>query len=48
MFYRRIGDRLVLAAVGPEAQADPRRFRAAVEDAVVRLRRREQVEESPR
>jgi len=29
-FYRRHGDVFVVAAVGPEAEADPRRFKRAV------------------
>lgn len=36
-FYRRAGEMLVVAAIGPEAQADPRGFRRAVEDALARL-----------
>ncbi len=36
-FYRRIGDVLVVGAIGPEAHADPRGFRAAVATAVERL-----------
>lgn len=40
-FYRRVGPTIVIAAVGPEAQRDPRRFRQAVEASVERLRIRE-------
>ena len=36
-FYRRVGDRLVVAAIGPEAQADPRGFNRAVRVALDRL-----------
>ena len=36
-FYRRIGDTLVVGAIGPEARANPRGFRAAVATAVERL-----------
>lgn len=36
-FYRRVEDVLVVAAVGPEAQADPVRFRRAVQVAEERL-----------
>jgi hypothetical protein len=35
--YRRVGTRLVVAAIGPEAQADARGFRRAVDAALVRL-----------
>ncbi len=35
--YRRIGDVFVVAAVGPEAQVDPRRFQQACERALARL-----------
>jgi hypothetical protein len=41
VFYRRVGDTLVLGSVGPEAEVDPRRFRTAVETAIARLRLRE-------
>ena len=44
-FYRRIGDALVIAAVGPEAEVDPRGFRAAVRSAERRLA---QIEEEGR
>ena len=36
-FYRRFGDVFVLAAVGPEAEADPRGFKRAVLTAEERL-----------
>lgn len=36
-FYQRIGDVFVIAAVGPEAQADPRGFERAVTAALARL-----------
>lgn len=36
-FYRRVGDTLVIAAVGPEAQVDPRGFKRAVAAALERL-----------
>jgi len=36
-FYRRVGDVLVVAAIGPEAQADPRGFGRAVALAEQRL-----------
>jgi hypothetical protein len=36
-FYRRIGDVLIVGAVGPEAQSNPQGFRAAVRDAERRL-----------
>ena len=36
-FYRRFGDVFVLAAVGPEAEADPRGFKRAVMAAEERL-----------
>lgn len=36
-FYRRIGDVFVIAAVGPEAQEDRRRFDQAVKAAQRRL-----------
>jgi hypothetical protein len=35
--YGRIGSRLVVAAIGPEAQADPRGFARAVQAALTRL-----------
>jgi hypothetical protein len=36
-FYRRIGDVFVIAAVGPEAEADRRGFEAATGSASTRL-----------
>jgi hypothetical protein len=36
-FYRRVGDVLVVAAVGPEASVDPRGFDRAVQAALERL-----------
>lgn len=36
-FYRRIGERLVVGAIGPEAQVDPRGFARAVAAASERL-----------
>lgn len=36
-FYQRIGDVFVIAAVGPEAQADPRGFERAVTSVLTRL-----------
>ena len=36
-FYRRIGDVMVIGAIGPEAQHDPRGFRRAVAEAERRL-----------
>jgi len=36
-FYRRIGAVLVIAAVGPEAEVDPRGFRATIAAAERRL-----------
>lgn len=36
-FYRRIGAVMVIGAIGPEAQHDPRGFRRAVADAERRL-----------
>lgn len=35
--YRRTGDVFVIAAIGPEAQANPQGFRRAVRAAVTRL-----------
>jgi len=40
--YRRLGDTLVIAAIGPEAQTDPRGFRHAVRTAGERLIQLEQ------
>ena len=42
-FYRRIGDLMVIGAIGPEAQVDARGFNRAVAAAVRRL---EEFEES--
>jgi hypothetical protein len=36
-FYRRIGDDLVIGAIGPEAQVDSRGFQAAIAAAERRL-----------
>jgi hypothetical protein len=36
-FYRRIGDFMVIGAVGPEAEVDQRGFRRAVAHAISRL-----------
>jgi hypothetical protein len=36
-FYRRLGDAFVVAAVGPEAEADPRGFKRAVAAAEKRI-----------
>jgi hypothetical protein len=36
-FYRRVGDVHVIAAVGPEAEADKRGFDRAVTAAIARL-----------
>jgi hypothetical protein len=36
-FYRRIGDSMVIAAIGSEAKSDPRGFERAVRLAVARL-----------
>jgi hypothetical protein len=36
-FYRRVGDELVVGAIGPEAKQDPRGFEAAVAKATERL-----------
>ncbi len=40
-FYRRVGDTLVVGAVGPEAQVDPRGFARAIRVAEERLNRLE-------
>jgi len=40
-FYRRVGTIIVIAAIGPEAQVDPRGFDRAVTNAVQRLNTRE-------
>lgn len=36
-FYRRVGERLIVAAIGPEALANPTGFRRAVRNAEARL-----------
>lgn len=36
-FYRRIGNEMVIGAIGPEAQVDRRRFNRAVSNALARL-----------
>jgi hypothetical protein len=36
-FFRRIGDRIAVGAIGPEAKVDPRGFARAIERAEVRL-----------
>lgn len=36
-FYRSIGGRIILGSIGPEAEVNPRRFRAAVLTAQERL-----------
>ena len=36
-FYRQMGDRFVVAAIGPEAQVNPRDFDRAVRAAISRL-----------
>ncbi|HEX2418873.1 MAG TPA: type II toxin-antitoxin system RelE/ParE family toxin [Micromonosporaceae bacterium] len=36
-FYRQIDHALVIGAIGPEAEADPKRFKRAVEIALQRL-----------
>jgi len=36
-FYRRVGDVFVIAAIGPEAEVDPRGFQRAIKAAVERL-----------
>jgi hypothetical protein len=37
-FYRRVGDVLVIGAIGPEAEHNPRGFRRAVNQAISRLK----------
>lgn len=44
-FYGSVGDSLVVAAVGPEAEQDPRGFERAVKRALERLAAREAEEE---
>lgn len=41
-FYRRLGDTLVIVAIGPEAQVDSRGFRHATQTAGARLVQLEQ------
>jgi hypothetical protein len=41
-FYRRVGDRIVIAAIGPEAKHDQRGFDRAVRLAAERIARVEQ------
>ena len=41
-FYRRVGDVLVIGAIGPEARVDPRGFGRAIRAAEARLTRLEQ------
>lgn len=41
-FYRRVGDTLVIGAIGPEAHVDPRGFGHAIRAAEARLTRLEQ------
>jgi hypothetical protein len=36
-FYRRVGNSLIIGAIGPEAEHDHRGFRAAVDRATARL-----------
>ncbi|MBM2812353.1 MAG: hypothetical protein HW416_3112 [Chloroflexi bacterium] len=36
-FFRRIGDRMAVGAIGPEAKVDPRGFARSIERAEVRL-----------
>lgn len=42
VLYRRVGDIFVIAAVGPEAEADPRGFARVAANAVKRLEEAEQ------
>jgi|SRR5215469_5203075 len=37
VLYRQVGEVFVVAAIGPEAQSDPRGFKRAVRRALVRL-----------
>jgi hypothetical protein len=37
-FYRQITDIFVIAAIGPEAKSNPRKFRQVTKEAVIRLR----------
>ena len=41
-FYRRVGDRLVIGAIGPEAKRDPRGFARSARLAAERIARGEQ------
>jgi hypothetical protein len=41
-FYRRVGETLVIGAIGPEAHVDPRGFGRAIRAAAARLTRLEQ------
>src|SRR5688572_13488707 len=41
-FYRRIGDRIAVGAIGPEARVDPRGFAKSIERAEARLAELEQ------
>jgi hypothetical protein len=43
-FYRRVGDVLVIAAIGPEAEMDRRGFDRAVRTALARLQELEEAE----
>jgi hypothetical protein len=40
-FFRRVADVIVVAAIGPEAEVDPRGFQRAVHAAALRLAREE-------
>jgi hypothetical protein len=46
VFYRRVGNRMVIGAIGPEAESDPRGFRRSVAAALDRIERFE-IEERP-
>ena len=41
-FFRRIGNRMAVGAIGPEAKVDPRGFARSIERAEVRLAEMEQ------
>ena len=41
-FFRRIGDRIAVGAIGPEARVDPRGFTRSIQRAEVRLAEMEQ------
>lgn len=45
-FYRRIGGRLIVAAIGPEAQVNPTGFRRATRLAESRLANRERTHDA--